>query len=212
MEPKRVWVVEDDTVYRRMLSRVLNRSDEISECRVFPSCIEFFDALRIWESPDMVLMDLGLPEMSGVEGIQKLVEDNPEVSVVVLTVFSEKEKVFNALEAGASGYLLKSATGPEIIKGLQEVSLGGSALSPAVAKIVLEDIRKPVPNDEYKLATREIEVLEKLALGMSVKEIAEALSISKSTVSTYLERLYQKLQVQSQSGAVAKALRSGIIK
>jgi len=160
----------------------------------------------------MVLMDLGLPEMSGVEGIKELAEKAPDVSVVVLTVFSEKEKVFEALEAGSSGYLLKSATGPEIIKGLQEVSLGGSALSPAVAKIVLEDIRKPNPNDNYKLATREIEVLEKLALGMSVKEIATALDISKSTVSTYLERLYQKLQVQSQSGAVAKALRSGIIK
>lgn len=212
MEAKRVWVVEDDTVYRRMLSRSLNQSDEIKECRVFPSCIEFFDALKEYDPPEMVLMDLGLPEMSGVEGIGKLVEEYPGISVIVLTVFSEKDKVFNALEAGASGYLLKSATGPEIIKGIQEVSLGGSSLSPAIAKIVLEDIQKPVPSDEYKLTAREIEVLEKLALGLSVKEIASALSISSSTVSTYLERLYQKLQVQSQSGAVAKALRSGIIK
>lgn len=212
MDRKRVWIVEDDAAYRRMLSRVLNRSEEVSECRVFPSCVEFFEALESWEHPDVVLMDLGLPGISGVEGIQKLVADYPSISVVVLTVFSEKKKVLDALEAGASGYLLKSSTGPEILKGLQEVSQGGSALSPAVAKIVLEDIRKPAPDNEYRLAAREIEVLEKLALGMSVKEIGQALDISKSTVSTYLERLYQKLQVQSQSGAVAKALRSGIIR
>lgn len=212
MIPITVWIVEDEPAYRRMLLRVLGRADHITECRGFPSCIEFFEALDEGEHPDMVLMDLGLPGLSGVDGIIQMTETAPDIAVVVLTVFSDKKKVFQALEAGASGYLLKSATGPEIIKGLQEVFLGGSALSPAIAKMVLEDIRKPVPAGEVKLAVREVEVLERLAQGLAVKEIAAELDISQNTVSTYLGRIYSKLQVQSQSGAVAKALRSGIIK
>lgn len=206
-----VWLVEDDSTYRRTLERVLNRADTISQCRAFPSCIEFFDALSIDKQPDLVLMDLGLPRMGGVDGIKKLNTIAPAVVVMVITVFSEKEKVLEALEAGASGYLLKSATGDEIIKALEEVIKGGSVLSPEIAKIVLQNMRKPVAH-HYKLAAREIAVLEKLSLGQSVKEISRCLDISQSTVSTYLARIYSKLKVQSQSGAVAKALRDGIIK
>lgn len=212
MSPINVWIVEDDSTYRRTLVRVLSRSENIIDCRAFPSCIEFFDALSDTAHPEIVLMDLGLPRMGGVEGIKKLSDTAPDIIAVVLTVFSEKEKVLEALEAGASGYLLKSASGPEIIKGLDEVVKGGSVLSPEVAKIVLQNIRKPSADEDYKLAAREIEVLESLSLGQSVKEISRNLEISQSTVSTYLARIYGKLKVQSQSGAVAKALRSGLIK
>lgn len=213
MTPINVWIVEDDSTYRRTLERVLSRSENIINCRAFPSCIEFLEVLEgAPESPDLVLMDLGLPRMGGVEGITKLSALAPDIIVVVLTVFSQKEKVLEALEAGASGYLLKSATGSEIVKGLEEVIKGGSVLSPEVAKIVLQNIRKPAPQEGFKLATREIEVLEKLSLGQGVKEISRSLDISQSTVSTYLGRIYGKLKVQSQSGAVAKALRNGIIK
>ncbi|MGJ8692716.1 MAG: response regulator [Thalassotalea sp.] len=215
MTPIKVWIVEDDTTYRRTLERVISRAESITDCRAFPSCIEFFsilDTLAPCEQPDLVLMDLGLPRMGGVEGIQKLSTNFPDIIAVVITVFSEKEKVLEALEAGASGYLLKSASGPEIIKSLEEVIKGGSVLSPEVAKIVLQNIRKSASDETYKMALREIEVLEKLSLGQSVKEISRSLDISQSTVSTYLARIYGKLKVQSQSGAVAKALRSGIIK
>ncbi|AWB68083.1 DNA-binding response regulator [Saccharobesus litoralis] len=214
MTPINVWIVEDDATYRRTLERVLSRADAINSCRAFPSCIEFFTTLDDEPAtrPDLILMDLGLPRMGGVEGIKKLSEIAPDIIVVVLTVFSEKGKVLEALEAGAAGYLLKSASGPEIVKGLQEVIKGGSVLSPEIAKVVLDNIQKPVTSEDYKLATREIEVLEKLSLGQSVKEISRSLAISQSTVSTYLARIYAKLEVQSQSGAVAKALRSGIIK
>lgn len=207
-----IWIVEDDTVYRRTLERVLNRADSVQECRAFPSCIELFEVLDTQHYPDIVLMDLGLPRMGGVEGIKKINEIQAGIITVVLTVFSQKEKVLEALEAGAAGYLLKSASGPEILKGLEEVVKGGSVLSPEVAKVVLQNIRKPSAESNYKLAAREVEVLENLSLGQSVKEISKNLDISQSTVSTYLARIYAKLQVQSQSGAVAKALRKGIIK
>lgn len=211
MIPITVWVVEDDTVYRRTLQRLLNRDDQITCSRVFPSCIEFLEAVQTDARPDLVLMDLGLPEMSGVEGIRRLSKLVPDLTVLVLTVFKDKEKVLQALDAGAHGYLLKTATGPEIIKGIQDVFMGRAALSPAVAMIVLEEMRKPEPIDDFHLSDREIEVLEKLATGLSVKEIGAQLNISTRTARFHLSNIYEKLKVQSQSGAVAKALRAGII-
>ena len=131
--------------------------------------------------------------------------------MIVLTVFSDKEKVMQSLDAGAAGYLLKTAMPDEIVRGLRQVFLGGAALSPTVAKLVLEEIRKPARSERFDLSRREIEVLEKLAEGRSVKGIAAELGIARSTAAGHLEKIYAKLQVQSQSGAVAKALRAGII-
>ena len=211
MIPITIWIVEDDTVYRRTLQRLLNRESHITP-RVFPSCIELLEAIQADPHPDLVLMDLGLPEMSGTEGIRKLAALAPEVTVLVLTVFQDKEKVLHALDAGAAGYLLKTATGREIIEGLHQVFAGGASLSPSIAKIVLEERRAPnSPSNTFKLSPRETEVLEQLANGLSLKEIATELGIGRRTVAFHLENIYSKLHVQSQSGAVAKALRSGII-
>ncbi|QHI70322.1 response regulator transcription factor [Tichowtungia aerotolerans] len=211
MIPINIWLVEDDAGYRRNLRLSLDREEHITCSCVFPSCIEFFEALQEDVPPDVVLMDLGLPGMSGLEGIRRLAQEFPDVAVVVLTVFKDKEKVLQALDAGAAGYLLKESTGPEIVQGLQQVFFGGSALSPSVAKIVVEELRKPSPAEDFKLSRREVEVLEKLAEGLAVKEIAAALDISIGTAGFHLTNIYKKLQVQSQTGAVAKALRSGII-
>jgi len=211
MIPINIWVVEDDTAYRRTLQRLLNREEHITCDRVFPSCAKLFEAVETDPYPDLVLMDLGLPGMSGVEGIQKLAELAPDLAVIVLTVFADKEKVFDSLDAGAVGYLLKTALPEEIVRGVQEVFMGGAALSPSVAKMVLGEMRKPKPSEEFELSAREIEVLELLALGLSVKEIADKLDISRRTGAFHLNNIYCKLQVQSQSGAVAKAFRSGIL-
>ena len=151
MIPISIWIVEDDTVFRRTLKRMLNREKKITCSRVFSSCSRLFEAVESDSHPDLLLMDLGLPGMGGVEGIQKLSTLAPDITVIVLTVFEDKEKVFQALDAGAAGYLLKTATGPEIIKGLKQVFMGGAALSPSVAKIVLEEFRKPTPVDDFHL-------------------------------------------------------------
>ncbi len=210
MIPIDIWIVEDDAGYRRNLSRSLDREKQITCSRVFPSCIEFLEAIRNEAGPDLVLMDLGLPGMSGMEGIRQLKAIAPDVTVIVLTVEKDKESVLQSLDAGAAGYLLKSSTTRQIVNGLQQVFMGEAALSPAVAKIVLEELRKPVP-ERFDLSEREIEVLEQLAEGLSVKEIAARLAISRATAAFHLGNIYQKLNVQSQTGAVAKALRSGII-
>ncbi len=212
MVPITLWIVEDDSSYRRSLEFMLRQEKKITCARAFSSCIEFLEALKSEEElPDLVLMDLGLPEMSGIEGIQKLLEEKPDIAVLVLTTFQDKQKVLDALDAGADGYLLKTASGPEIIKGIQDVFRGQSALSPKVAKMALEEIRKPVPEENYNLTDREIEVLEQLAEDLTVKEIAGNLGIAPRTVGHHLTNIYEKLQVPSSTGAVAKALRSGII-
>jgi len=211
MIPINIWLVEDDAGYRRNLRMSLEMETHITVSGVFPSCIEFFEALQADPLPDVVLMDLGLPGMSGLEAIRKLSSEAPDIAVMVLTVFKDKEKVIEALDSGASGYLLKGSDGSEIVKGLQEVFMGGSALSPTIAKIVVEELRKPAPEEAFNLSLREIGVLEKLAEGLAVKEIADVLDISVGTTGFHLTNIYKKLQVQSQTGAVAKALRSGII-
>ena len=211
MIPIKAWVVEDDGTYRRMLQRLLNREEHIDCERVFPSCPKLFEAIATEPHPDLVLMDLGLPEMGGVEGIRKLSALAPDLAVLVLTVVEDKKKVLEALDAGAAGYLLKTAKPKEIIRGVQAVFAGGAPLSPAVAKLVLAEIHKPSPSETYALSPREIQVLELLAEGLLVKEIADQLNISRRTGAFHLNNIYQKLQVQSQAGAVAKAFRSGIL-
>ncbi|CAA6677617.1 MULTISPECIES: response regulator transcription factor [unclassified Lentimonas] len=206
-----VWVVEDDAGYRRTLQRLLNRDEGITCAQVFASCDKLFEALGSEPHPDLILMDLGLPGMGGVEGIQKLAEYAPDVAVVVLTVFSGKEKVLEALDAGAAGYLLKSATPEQIIRGLKQVFDGGAVLSPAVAKTVLGELQKSKPTERFGLSDREMDVLKLLADGLATKQIADELGVSYFTVNFHVKNLYKKLEVQSQSGAVAKAFRSGLL-
>jgi DNA-binding NarL/FixJ family response regulator len=211
MIPINIWVVEDDTVYRRSLQRLLNSEEHITCSRVFSSCITLLEAIETEPHPDLVLMDLGLPDMGGVEGIQRLAVLAPDLAVVVLTVFADKEKVLESLDAGAAGYLLKSATPEEIVHGLQDVFLGGAALSPAVAKTVLQEMRKPKASEQIKLSPREMEALKLLAAGHPVKQVADELGISFDTARFHIKNLYTKLHVQSQSGAITKAYKAGLL-
>lgn len=207
-----LWIVEDHTAFRRTLARMLNAEEGLRCTGDFQSCEAMLDALRTHAAPDLVLLDVGLPGMSGIEGIRILKERAPAVQTVVLTVFEDDDKVFAAICAGARGYLLKTADGPELVQAVREALAGGSPMNPRIARRVFEMFsrRAPQPAD-YGLSDREKEILQLMTSGLIKKQIAERLQLSIHTVDTYLRRIYEKLEVNTRTGAVAKALKEKLV-
>jgi DNA-binding NarL/FixJ family response regulator len=154
-------------------------------------------------------MDINLPGMNGVECVRKLKQAAPEIQIMMLTVYEDTENIFNALAAGASGYLLKRTSTPELLESIREVHRGGSPMTAHIARKVVSSFQKPAASTEATedLSPREREVLDCLSQGFLYKEIAEKLGISYETVHTYIRRIYEKLQVRTRTEAVAKFLR-----
>jgi DNA-binding NarL/FixJ family response regulator len=173
------------------------------------------DALRAMdrERPDVVLVDLGLPGLSGIEGIRIMKERYPETPTVVLTVYDDEDEIFNALCAGASGYLLKNTPPARLLECLQEVVGGGAPMSPEVARRVVKLFReiRPPSRASHNLTPQETELLRLLVEGHNYKTAAAELGITTNTVSFHLRNIYAKLQVHSKSEAVAKALRDHLV-
>ena len=199
-----VWLIEDHADSRRVLARVLNRDSTMRCPSAFASCEE---------APDVILLDVGLPGMSGIEGIGPLKALAPAAHIIMLTVFDDQDKVFQAICAGASGYLLKSADEEAIADAVHEVLRGGAPINPRVARMVLNMFasQTPAPRQDYGLSAREQEVLELTVRGLVKKEIAEQLTLSYHTVDHHLRSIYTKLQVHTRGGAVAKAVSERIL-
>jgi DNA-binding NarL/FixJ family response regulator len=208
-----VWLIEDHADTRRVLARVLNR-DATMQCPcAFASCEEALAQLRSQSPPDVILLDVGLPGMNGIEGIGPLKALAPAAHIIMLTVFDDQDKVFKAICAGASGYLLKSADEVAIADAVHEVLRGGAPINPRVARMVLNMFasQTPAPRQDYGLSAREQEVLELTVRGLVKKEIAEQLTLSYHTVDHHLRSIYTKLQVHTRGGAVAKAISERIL-
>ncbi len=207
-----VWLVEDHEDCRRLVARVINRTPSLCCPYAWASCEEALNALDREAAPDVILMDLGLPRMSGIEGIGRIKAAAPQTHVLVLTVYDDHEKVFKALCAGASGYLLKTADDDAITGAIQEVLQGGAPMSPRVARLVLDRFtRLSAPATDYGLSPREKQILELMVKGLIKKEIADQLGLSYHTVDNHLRNIYTKLHVNTRGGAVAKALQEGVI-
>jgi DNA-binding NarL/FixJ family response regulator len=161
------------------------------------------------DRPDVVLMDINLPGMNGVECVRRLKQAAPKTLVVMLTAYEDTENIFNALAAGASGYLLKRAPRSELLDAIKEVCRGGSPMTTHIARKVVQSFQKAGNSEQpaENLTNREQEVLDFLSQGFLYKEIAEKLGISYETVHTYVRRIYEKLQVRTRTEAVAKFLR-----
>ncbi|MCX7906905.1 MAG: response regulator transcription factor [Bacteroidetes bacterium] len=206
-----IWVVEDNAGVREGIRAVLELRHAV---RTFETAEGALRMLELFEErPDVLLLDLGLPGMSGLEALRCFRVRVPGLCVVVLTVFDDPDTVFRALCEGASGYLLKSADLARLCEAVEEAHQGGAPLSPTVAAKVLELFRRfPVnPHKTHALTEREREVLRLLADGLSKRQIALQLKLSPHTVDTHLRAIYGKLHVHTNTAAVARAIREGLI-
>ena len=207
-----IWIVEDNAPFGRQLADLLNLSRRFVCDRTFTSCEEALDLLRTGELPDIVLMDIGLPGMSGIEGVRQIKSKASSIEVVILTVFEESEKVFEAISAGASGYLHKSSSLEVIVDSLESILAGGAPINPQIARKVLEMFAHlATPQSDYHLSPREKEILAHLVEGLTKKEIANKLFLSFHTIDNHLRNIYTKLQVQSRTSAVSKALKERLL-
>jgi DNA-binding NarL/FixJ family response regulator len=203
-----VSIVEDNDKLRSTLARALNRVEGFQCVSHYGSAEEALKGLPS-HRPSVVLMDINLPGMNGVECVRQLTQILPETQIVMLTVYEDTDNIFNALKSGATGYLLKRTTQAELVEAIREVHRGGSPMTTHIARKVVQTLQQaPAPSQPAEaLSPREQEVLDCLAKGFLYKEIAEKLGISYETVHTYIRRIYEKLQVRTRTEAVAKFLR-----
>jgi DNA-binding NarL/FixJ family response regulator len=208
-----VIVIEDNSMFRKALVDVLNKS-ELMYCRHNYGAAEdaLFDIKSKEFLPDVVLMDIGLPGMNGIECIPHIKELSPDSKVIMLTIHDEDDNIFEAICSGAAGYLLKDASAEEIAQSVQSVIMGGAPIDAHIAKKILDIFKKLTAQPvEYGLTKREKEILKLLVKGLSKKKIANTLFISFHTVDTHIRRIYEKLEVHTRSGAIAKALKERLV-
>jgi DNA-binding NarL/FixJ family response regulator len=203
-----VSIVEDNEQLRGTLAKFINREDGFSCVSQYPTAEAAIEGLPR-DKPQVVLMDINLPGMNGVECVRRLKQLVPDTQIVMLTAYEDTENIFNALAAGANGYLLKRAPRAELLDALREVCRGGSPMTTHIARKVVQSFQKSAASAKptENLSAREQEVLDCLSQGFLYKEIAEKLGISYETVHTYIRRIYEKLQVRTRTEAVAKFLR-----
>jgi DNA-binding NarL/FixJ family response regulator len=202
-----VSIVEDSDQVRSTLARLINRADGFTCLAQYPSAEAALEGLPR-ERPNVVLMDINLPGINGVECVRRLKQIAPEIQVMMLTVYEDTENIFAALAAGASGYLLKRTSTAELLAAIKEVHRGGSPMTTHIARKVVQSFQRTgaSPQPTENLSPREQEVLDLLAQGCLYKEIADKLGVSYETVHTYIRRIYEKLQVRTRTEAVAKFL------
>ena len=206
--PITISLVEDNHQLRGTLARLLDCAEGFRCVSQYSNAEDALVGLPK-DKPDVVLMDINLPGMNGVECVRKLKQIAPEIAAVMLTAYEDTENIFNALAAGATGYLLKRAPRAELLDAIREVRRGGSPMTTHIARKVVQSFQKasPAAQTGEALSTREQEVLDHLSQGFLYKEIAEKMGISYETVHTYIRRIYEKLQVRTRTEAVAKFLR-----
>ena len=184
-----IWVVEDNLRYRKTLSGLINRTSGMVCPQAFARCEDALKVLEKESPPDVIMLDIGLPGMSGIVGIEKFKLLSPKVHIVILTVYDDNDKVFNALCAGASGYLLKDSSPEKIIDSIREVLAGGAPMNMQIAHKVLEIFSSfKTKKSDYGLTEREKEILQYMVSGLTKQQIAESLFLSFHTVNTHLKK------------------------
>jgi DNA-binding NarL/FixJ family response regulator len=207
--PISVSIVEDSEQVRDTLTKLIDRAEGFRCLSQYANAEAALEGLPN-DKPDVIIMDINLPGMNGVECVRQLKQKLPAAQVMMLTAYEDTENIFNALAAGASGYMLKRTPRDELLAAILEVQRGGSPMTTHIARKVVQSFQKSAaapPPVESNLSEREQQVLDCLSQGFLYKEIAEKLGISYETVHTYIRRIYEKLQVRTRTEAVAKFLK-----
>ncbi len=205
--PITVSIIEDNQKTRDALAMRVNRAPSLRCLNTYANAELALKGIPA-EKPDVLLADINLPGMSGIECVAKLKEQLPGLAILMITTYEEAELIFNSLRAGAKGYLLKNAPPEELVQAIEQVHAGGAPMSMQIARKVVDHFYQQQPSSEVEqLSKREEEVLTLLAQGRLYKEIAGKLDISMATVRTYIQRIYEKLHVQSRTEAAVKFLK-----
>lgn len=206
----RIVIYEDNSSLRESLNTLLSLSPNYEVLGAFGECtgvVKQFQELQ----PNVILMDIDLPGVNGIEAVKQIRAIDKDVQIIMLTVFDDNTHVYDALYAGANGYLLKKYISDKLVNSIAEVLQGGAPMSPSIARMVISHMHETNTGNDYQLTPREKEILQSLSKGNSFKLIAAELGISHETVRTHIKHIYDKLHVQSQIEAVSKALTERLI-
>jgi|SRR5690625_190334 len=205
-------IVEDNKKIRGLIQRYLDMQDDLSCPVAVDSVEEMLEYLEEHTGPDVILMDIQLPGMSGIKGISIVKDQYPDIEIIMLTVYHDSHKIFKALRAGASGYLLKHTSLPEIKESILKLAGGGAPMSPQIARKVITHFQEETPkkDPESNLTPREHDIVNGLVDGLSYKMIADRYDISIDTVRAHIRNIYRKLHVNSKAEVIAKSLKGEI--
>jgi DNA-binding NarL/FixJ family response regulator len=207
-----ILIFEDNDQLRNSTTTLLESVEDFDVVETYSNCMEVKDIVKKL-NPALILMDIAMPGKSGIEAVKEIRSFNSSIHIIMLTVFDNDHHVFDAICAGASGYLLKRHIAEKLVPSIYEVLEGGAPMSPSIAKLVVKSMRDSAkPNiDTYQLTAREKEILASLSCGNSYKLIASELNISIDTVRSHIRHIYEKLQVHSQTEAVSKAIQEKLV-
>lgn len=205
-------VIYDDNQQRRDSLKALLSLTEGMHCVAdFPDCSYVLDAMKQYQ-PDVVLMDIAMPNVDGINGVNLIKKNYPHIKIIMQTVFDDEERIFTSLKAGAEGYILKTASAEKIVQSIHDVFHGGASMTPSVALKVMQYFSASAkPNEAYKLTTKEKEVLKFLSEGYSYKMVADKLDVTYFTVNAHVKKIYEKLHVHSLGEAISLAIKNKIV-
>lgn len=206
----RIIIVEDDVLFADNLEKIFQREQEITVAGAFTSAEDALASLMEC-APDIMLADLGLPGLSGVELIRRAKEILPELEAMVVTVFEDRDTIIAALKAGASSYILKPNVPQDLVRSLFELDQGGSPMSPRIARKLVKEFQVETMDEQYLLSGRERDIIKAIEGGLSYKEIANDFNISAHTVHAHIRNIYKKLQACDRHSAIVSARKKGII-
>lgn len=203
-----IWLVEDDPELRESYSKIINSSSDFTVKNAFRTGEDALKALTVATHPDIILMDIELPGISGVKSTELIKEKYPDLIIIMVTVYEDSEPVFDSLRAGASGYITKSSSYEQLLSAISEIAKGGAPMSSKIAKLVIESFHK---NPNSPLSKREAQILQQVASGKTFTQISEELFIARETTKTHVRNIYRKLEVNCRADAIARATKDHLI-